>query len=178
VTYVQVGGTPTRLVALQSGSVDAALQSPANLEIIKQLGMNVLIDLFEKRLPYCGSGIGATKSFMTAKPGRVEAFMRGMVKETAYTREGDGQTVKAIKSKYMKISVNDRALVDVYNFHSRQGNSKYPGIPREAVAFIIDEHATRDRSWQDWKPEHFYDSSVIDNLQKIGFLDDIYKQLK
>jgi NitT/TauT family transport system substrate-binding protein len=105
VTYVQVGGTPERLLALESGSVDAALQSAQSLDVIKRLRMNVLVNLFEKQLPYCGAGMGASEAFMKANPQTTEAFVRGMVKGNAYTRQGDPNQVKSIMAKYMKAAL-------------------------------------------------------------------------
>jgi NitT/TauT family transport system substrate-binding protein len=178
VTYLQIGGTPERLAALQSGSVDAALQSAQSLEIIKNLGMNVLINLFERRLPYCGSGIGVSKAFMKANPTTVEAFMRGFAKGNAFSREGNTVEVKSIMSKYMRIDVNDRRLIEAYNFYPRVVNVRHPMIPEEGLAFIIDELAYRDKTWREWKTDQFYDSSVIGRLKNDGFLEEVYKHVK
>jgi NitT/TauT family transport system substrate-binding protein len=178
VTYLQVGGTPERLAALQSGSVDAALQSAQSLEIVKSLGMNVLVNLFEKRLPYCGSGIGVSRAFIQTNPRTVEAFMRGFVKGNAFAREGNPVEVKSIMSKYMRIDANDRRLIEAYNFYPRLVNVKHPAIPHEGLAFIIDELSYRDKTWREWKPEQFYDSSIVDRLKNEGFLDEVYKQIR
>jgi len=178
VTYVQIGGTPERLAALQSGSVDAALQAAQSLEIVKTLGMNVLINLLEQKLPYCGAGIGVTKAFMTANPQTTEAFLRGIVKGNAFAREGNADQVKAIMAKYMRTTVTNKGLVESYNFFPKKVLSKYPGIPTQGLAFIINEFAFRDHSWSALKPELFYDSSIIEKLKNEGFLEEVYKQIR
>lgn len=178
VTYVQVGGTPERLVALESGSVDAALQSAQSLDVIKRLRMNVLVNLFEKQLPYCGAGMGASEAFMKANPQTTEAFVRGMVKGNAYTREGDPDQVKSIMAKYMKTDPKDKKLIEAYDFYAKHAISKSPAIPVQGLAFIIDELSFRDRSWKGWKPEQFYDATIIDKLKKEGFLEQAYKQIR
>ncbi len=178
VTYVQVGGTPARLAALESGAVDSAILSGEGLGVVKNLGMNVLINLFEKRLPYCNSGIGVSRAFMNANPQTVEAFMRGVVRGNAFAREGNADQVKAIMAKYLKTAVNDKKLIDAYNFYPKQVKAKHPTIPQEGLAFIINEMAFRDKSWRDWKPEQFYDSTIVDKLTKEGFLDQVYVQLR
>ncbi len=178
ITYVQIGGTPERLAALQSGSVEAALQSAQNLEIVKSLGMNVLINLLEQKLPYCGAGIGVTKAFMAANPQTTEAFLRGIVKGNAYAREGNADQVKAIMAKYMRTTVTNKGLIEAYNFYPKRVLSRNPGIPIQGLAFIINEFAFRDHSWSGLKPDFFYDSSVIDKLKNEGFLDEVYKQIR
>jgi NitT/TauT family transport system substrate-binding protein len=178
VTYVQVGGTPERLVALESGSVEAALQSAQSLDVIKRLRMNVLVNLFEKQLPYCGAGMGASEAFMKANPQTAEAFVRGMVKGNAYTREGDPDQVKSIMAKYMKTDAKDKKLIEAYDFYAKHAISKSPDIPVQGLAFIIDELSFRDRSWKGWKPEQFYDTTIIDKLKQEGFLEQAYKQIR
>jgi NitT/TauT family transport system substrate-binding protein len=178
VTYLQVGGTPERLAALQTGSVDAALQSGQSLEILKSLGMNVLVNLLEKKIPYCGSGVGVSRAFMKANPRTVEGLVRGFVKGNAFAREGNPTEVKSIMSKYMRTDANDRRLTEAYNFYPRVVNVKYPVIPHDGLKFIIEELSYRDKTWREWRPEQFYDSSIIDRLRKEGYLDDVYKSIR
>jgi NitT/TauT family transport system substrate-binding protein len=178
VTYVQVGNTPARLAARQSGAVEAALQSAQNVGIVKNLGMNILINLFEQRIPYCASALGVSKSFLRTNPQTVEAFVRGLIKGNAFIREGNPDGVKAIMGKYMKLPVTDKRLVDAYNFYATQYNLKYPGLTLQGIAFIIEQMAMRDKSWLEWKPEQFYDTSVIDRLKREGFLEQVYREIR
>lgn len=178
VTYVQVGGTPERLVALESGSVEAALQSAQSLEVIKRLRMNILVNLFERKLPYCGAGMGASSAFMKANPQITEAFVRGMAKGNAYTREGNPDQVKGIMAKYMKTDVKDQKLIEAYEFYAKRAISRSPEIPVQGLAFIIEELSFRDHTWKSWQPEQFYNAAIIDKLKKEGFLEDVYKQIR
>ncbi|MBI4529297.1 MAG: ABC transporter substrate-binding protein [Deltaproteobacteria bacterium] len=178
VTYVQVGGTPERLVALESGSVEAALQSAQSLEVIKRLRMNILVNLFERKLPYCGAGMAASDAFTKANPQTTEAFVRGMVKGNAYTREGNPDDVKGIMAKYMKTDAKDQRLIEAYEFYARRAISRSPDIPVQGLAFIIDELSFRDRTWAGWKPEQFYNSAMIEKLEKQGFLEEVYRQFR
>ena len=178
VTYVQGGGTPARLAMLESGAVDAAILSGEALERVKASGMSVVINLFERKLPYCNSGIGVSKAFMATNPRTVEAFMRGIVKGNAYAREGNPEDVKMIIAKYLKISPRDPKLIYAYNFYPKLVKSKHPSIPRDGIAFIISELAVRDKSWGDWRPEQFYDSTILDQLKDEGFLELVYQNLR
>jgi hypothetical protein len=108
----------------------------------------------------------------------MDAFMRGMLKGNAAARDGNEREIKTIMAKYMRIGVNDKTLVDAYNFHSKEANAKYPGIPREGLAFIIDELAFGDKSWLEWKPEQFYDATVIEKLRREDFLDHVYREIR
>lgn len=178
VTYVQVGSTPERLAALKSGGVEAALQAVVNLKVVKELGMNVLVNLFERQVPYCGSGIGVSRAFMKVSPRTIEAFMRGFVKGNALFREGNANESRAIMARYMKIGVADKRLMDSYDYYAKQINPRHPFVPREGIAFVLNDLAQKERAWLDWKPEQFFNTGVLDKLKEEGFLDAVYKQIR
>lgn len=178
VTYVQIGNTPARLAALQSGSVEAALQSAQNVEIIKKTGMNVLINLFERKLPYCGSAVGIRRTFLKSFPNTVEAFVRGIVKGNAFLREGNPAEAKAIMGNYMKLAPSDNRLIAAYDFYAKQYNSKHPALSREGIDFVVQQLSLQDKSWLEWPPERFYDISIVEKLKQEGFLDAVYRQLR
>lgn len=178
VTYVQIGNTPARLAALQSGSVEAALQSAQNAEIIRKTGMNILINLFERRLPYCASAVGVRRTFLRSSPKTVEAFVRGIVRGNAFLREGDSAAVKAIMGRYMKLDPADKRLAAAYDFYAKRYNSKYPAVSREGINFIVQQMALQDKSWLEWPPDQFYDNGLAEKLKQEGFMDAVYRQLK
>jgi ABC-type nitrate/sulfonate/bicarbonate transport system substrate-binding protein len=178
VTYVQVGNTPARLAALEAGSVEAALQSAQNVSVVKKLGMHILIDLFAQRLPYCSSGVGVSKAYLRSHYQTMEAFMRGLGKGNAFVREGNPDEVKAVMAKYMRSSPQDKRLISAYEFYGKQFNSRELQMNPEGIRFIIEQMALKDKSWLEWKPEQFYDDSIIKKLDKEGYWDAVYKQLR
>jgi ABC-type nitrate/sulfonate/bicarbonate transport system substrate-binding protein len=178
VHYVQVGSTPERFAALQAGGVEGALQVVTNVGDVRAMGMNVLVDLFERKVPYCGSGVGVSEAFLRSHPQTVEAFLRGFVKGNAYLREGNPDEVKQIMSRYMKTGVTEPALVSSYEYHAKLINPRYPVMSREGVAFVMSELGQREPEWLDWKPEQFYDTSITDRLQREGFLEAVYQQVQ
>jgi ABC-type nitrate/sulfonate/bicarbonate transport system substrate-binding protein len=178
VTYVQVGNTPARLAALEAGSVEAALQSAQNVSVVKQLGMHILIDLFAQRLPYCSSGIGVSKAYLQSHFQILETFMRGLGKGNAFVREGNPNEVKAIMAKYMRSSPQDKQIISAYEFYARQFNSRALDMNPEGIRFIVEQIALRDKSWLEWKPEQFYDDTIIKKLNKENYWDAVYKRLR
>jgi NitT/TauT family transport system substrate-binding protein len=176
VTYVQVGSTPARLAALQSGSVEAALQAAQNVSVAKQLGLNILINLFERRLPYCTSGVGVSKAFLQSNYKTVETFMRGLGKGVAFVREAKPGDVKAIMAKYMRLNPDDKRLIAAYDFYAKQFITRELALDPEGVRAIIEMMAFADKSWLEWAPQQFYDDSILQKLKKEGYWQSIYKQ--
>jgi ABC-type nitrate/sulfonate/bicarbonate transport system substrate-binding protein len=178
VSYLQVGSTPERFAALHAGGVDAAIQSISTLREIRALGMTVLINLFERGIPYCGAGIGASDAWMRAHPQTVEAFVRGFVRGNAYLREGDSDQVKAIMAKYMRLEPSDPILTGAYEALAKQILPREPFVSRDGIAFVLNEQARSDPSWLEWQPEQFYDSTVMQKLQREGYFEAVYQQLR
>jgi len=178
VTYVRVGDTPSRFTALASGSVDAALLSVNTVQVARQLGMTVLVNLFEQQFPMCISGIGVSKSFMSLHPRTVEAFLLALGKGNAYFREGDPAMVKTVMAKYMRTEIDNKLLVDAYNFYAKRFNSRELKMNPEGIQFIIKQMAQKDKSWLQWKPEQFYDDSIVNSLNKRRVWDLFYDRIR
>jgi NitT/TauT family transport system substrate-binding protein len=178
VTYIQVGSTPARLAALRSGSVDAAIQAAQNVSIAKQLGMNILINLFEQKIPYCTSGVGVSEAYLKSNFHTIETFMRGLGKGLAFARAGNPTEVKAIMAKYMRLDPEDKRLIAAYDFYVKHFVTRELQLDPEGVHSIIEMMAFADKSWFKWRPEQFYDDSIIKKLQNEGYWQIVYKQIQ
>jgi len=175
VIYVPVGSTPDRLVALQRGITEAAVYG-GPLEIPLEQGMNILVDLFEQRMPYCGGGIAVSESFLKRNPRTVEAFLRAFVKGNAYYFNGNPESVKAILAKITRTNVANKKTDQIYQY-VKNNNAKNPVVTPEGIVATIEILAQQDRSWLNWKPEIFYDNSVINKLEKEGVLDAVHRDV-
>jgi NitT/TauT family transport system substrate-binding protein len=178
VTYVQVGSTPARLAALQSGSVDAALQAAQNVSVAKQLGMNILINLFDRRIPYCTSGVGVSKAYLQSNYKTLETFMRALGKGVAFVREANADDVKAIMAKYMRLKSDDKRLIASYEFYAKQFITRELALDPEGVRAIIDMMSFSDKSWLEWKPQQFYDDAIVKKLKNEGYWQAVYEQIR
>src|SRR5215813_3381919 len=81
VTFLQIGDTPARLIALFAGSIDATLASPPDhLEAVRA-GMRVLLNLTDLKIPYQGVGLVTTQRVLSRKHDVArhfcESFRRG-----------------------------------------------------------------------------------------------------
>lgn len=174
VVYVPIGSTPERLVALQKGAVDAAIYGGPQ-EVLRELGMNVLIDLLEQKIPYCGGGIAVSDTFLKRNPQIIEAFIRGLLKGNAYYFEGSPDSVKTILAKFIRLNIDDKRVNQIYTHFKH--NAKNPVVTGEGVAATLDILGHADQSWHNMKAEHFYDNTVMNRLMAEGFLQGVYKQL-
>jgi len=175
VTYVPIGSTPDRLVAVQTGLAEGAMYG-GPLEVPVELGMNVVVDLFEQKIPYCGGGIGVSASFLKRNPRAVETFMRGFLQGNAYYFNGNSDQLKTILARKLKLTVADKKTEQIYQYV--KNNAKYPLVTQEGIAATIEILAQQDRGWLNSKPEIFYDNGVIKKLDKEGFVEAVYRDTR
>lgn len=113
VTYQQAGGSPSRLAALKSGAIDAALLDSPSYQLAQKAGMNTLINVAEQLKGFPYEVLYAKKSTIEAKHDLFLRFMRGYIKAAKYATdpahkdevihivaEATGQKVKDVKLGY------------------------------------------------------------------------------
>lgn len=177
ITFMQVGSSPERSIALHTGVVEAAIVDEESFANLRRQGMNLLVNLNARRIPYANSCVGVSEGYIRANFQRAEALMLGLAKGNAYVRIGNPQEVMATIAKYTRRKVTDIRVKESYELFSAQ-NPKHPLVPRDGVVSILNMFAATDKAWLAWKPEQFYTTTVIDKLQQQGLLDKIYDELK
>jgi ABC-type nitrate/sulfonate/bicarbonate transport system substrate-binding protein len=178
VTYVQIGSTPERFSALSSGAVAAAVQNGSLKPLVLAQGQNVLIDLQDKTIPYCLGGIATSPDMLKNNPKTVAAMMRAIVKGNAYLRDGPEAETKAIFSKYMKLPTDDKQLVESWTYFAKTVHSQKPVMTLDATKNVIAMLAEAENSWTKEDPARFIDLSLMERLDKEGYLDKVYAEIK
>jgi NitT/TauT family transport system substrate-binding protein len=178
ITYVQIGSTPERFSALSSGAVAAAVQNGSVKPLVLEQGQNILIDLQNRDFASCLGGIGASTEFLRKNPRTVEAMIRAIVKGNAYMREGPESEVKAVFSKYMKLPVDDKQIIETYNYWAKTAHARKPIMTLQAAKNVMAMMAEADPKWAAEDPAKYLDLSLMERLDKEGFLDKVYTEVK
>jgi NitT/TauT family transport system substrate-binding protein len=93
VTMMQVGGSPQRLAALQSGSVQAAAMDFMSGVRLAKLGFPVLVQL-NLNYPYLGPLVSG--KFLRENPAGAEAFIKAFFEGIARFKRNRDEGVKAL----------------------------------------------------------------------------------
>nr|WP_281720270.1 ABC transporter substrate-binding protein [Nitrosomonas nitrosa] len=178
VTFVQIGSTPERFSALTSGSVAAAVQNGSLKALVIKNGLNVLIDLQDPNIPSCLGGIAVSADTAKTKPKTVEAALRAIVKGNAYLNAGPHDETKQIFSKYMKLPADDKRLLDSWEYFAITAHSHKPKMTVAAAKNVLSMMAEIDPSWSKEDPARFLDLSYMEKLDKEGYLDAVWTDIK
>jgi NitT/TauT family transport system substrate-binding protein len=171
VTFLQLGNPGVVLTGIKDGRVDAGLVSPDNLFTVKKLGLHVLLDLRQLSIEYLTTDIVTTRSFMAGQPDTVRSFMKAVVEGIHYFKSNKEKSME-VMAKYMK--VDDVQMIEAgYQWYA-QSYERKPYVSVNGVNAVLEHLAVKNPKAKEAKPEAFFDSKVIGELDRSGFIDSLY----
>ena len=96
VQIIQVGGSQARLVALQSGAIQATVLSPEETLVAQKMGFGVLLDFIEKGIEFPHVNFVAREDYLETQPQTVRIFMRAYLEAVRYYKTHRAEAVKKI----------------------------------------------------------------------------------
>ena len=170
VAILSFGAQPEVFAALQSGAVEiAALTYPLYLQAAK-LGMRELVNFAELGVEDVTGPVITTRSYIAQQRDIVLRFLKGYVRG-AHRYHTDKEFSKKVMGKYGKIN-DDEILEGTWQDYAPT-ILKVPRPSATGVQAAI-ESQFKDKSPLP-KPETFVDNSLIDQLEKTGFIESVYR---
>ena len=171
VAFIQTGGTPEALAALVSGGVDAAvLTAPIDAQAIG-LGFHYVVYGPDLRIPYAATTLNTRRSTMAKRPQVLGRFMRVMA-ESAKILHTDKEFTYKVFGKQLRL--DDRKILDAaYNAEIKILEPRLVIRP-EALQAILDEISPTEPRAKGVKPQELIDARYVDEMEKSGFLDQLW----
>ena len=167
ITMLQTGGTAARMAALMSKKVDATVQSYPEIFQARKLGMNVLADIGDFGL-YTNTSNIVTRAYLQQNRATIKGFIKGQIEGMHYVRTNKEGSIRILR-KHLQIT--DTAAVEgTYEFFAK----RLPRVPRTEVEGVKNILASIDASQRN--PAEFIDMSLIDEIEKEGFVQKLYSQ--
>ncbi len=169
-----LGDQTILLQALDTGTIDVATLDKAFTIILKQKGFSILLDLYHTNIPMIGMSALAQKSSIDKRPEIVENFLKAMLEGLAFSLspENKATVIKTIM-KRLKItdpSAAELAYLDIVNIMDRK---PFPSL--DGLRNVHRLYSSRDPRVANIKPEDVIDNRILNKLDKVGFLDEIYR---
>jgi len=167
VSIVQTGGQPEGMAAMAGGKIYAQRMSfPLHLKAI-QLGMRELVDLpMEENT----GAVMTTRSYLAQKRATALRFMRAFIRGI-HRYKTDKEFAKRVISKYA--SLKDEEILEATWREYAPDLQKSPRPTLKGLQQVIDAGVGGKKI--DLKAERLVDLSLIDELEKNGFIDSVYK---
>jgi len=171
ITMLQVGGSPQRLAALQSGSVQgAALDFMSGLRLSKQ-GYTVLAQV-SLNYPYLGPVVSA--KFLRESPATAEAFIKAFVEGIARFKRNREESIKAL-ARYMKSNETD-ILSKAYDFIAGEFYAENLEPDPKSFQELVEEVSAREAVAKGATLQQVFDLTIARKLDKEGFFKAIFKK--
>jgi NitT/TauT family transport system substrate-binding protein len=171
VSFIQTGGAPETLAALVAQGIDAAvLTSPTDAQALK-LGYHYVIYGPDLSIPYAATTFNTRRSIIAKRPQVLGRFMRAMA-ESAKILHADRELTYKILGKYLRI--DDRKILEAgYNAEIKALEPRL-AIKLDALQANLDEIAPIEPRAKNVKPQDLVDSRYLDEMEKSGFMDQLW----
>jgi ABC-type nitrate/sulfonate/bicarbonate transport system substrate-binding protein len=171
VTFLSVGdgGPAARVAALSSGVIHASMFSPPSDMIAEKAGMRILSRL---EVANVGGGINTTPSLIQKSRPLVLRFLRGYMEGIQYLKSHKDESLK-IFSKYVR-NPNLGIMAYLYEEISTRAEKALRPQP-DAVRALLDLAALDFPQAKRLTDKDNSDLTLIDEIQRSGFIDQLYK---
>jgi NitT/TauT family transport system substrate-binding protein len=171
VTFLSVGdgGPAARVAALSSGVIHASMFTPPSDMIAEKAGMRIL-----SRLDFAnvGGGINTTPQWIQRHRPLVLRFLRGYMEGIHYLKSHKDESLK-IFSKYVR---NPDLSIMAYLYDEISTRAEKDLRPQsDAVRALLDLAALDFPQAKKLTEKDNSDLSLIDEIQRSGFIDQLYK---
>ena len=172
VVMLQIGGDPTRLSALLSGTIDASVFNPPLYKRAVEAGMRVLANIEEMGFPVQASALVSTERFVHTNPDLTRRAIKSIIEAIHLVKTNPELTKRAIR-KYMRFK-DDRDTDEAYQI-IRDVTPRKPYPTVEGMKTVLDELALKVPAAKTAQPREFMDTRFIEELDRSGFIDGLYK---
>jgi NitT/TauT family transport system substrate-binding protein len=173
VAIVQIGSQPARFAALETGKIHGAMVSIPLTAKARKMGLNALADLQMLGLEYQHTGLAVTQSLIKSKPELVRNITKAFVEAIHYFKTHRKESL-AVLQKYLRTD-DAEALEETYEAIAMTLIPRKPYPTLKGIQIMLREMGAKDPKAAATRPEQFVDLTFIEELDKSGFVDRLYK---
>jgi NitT/TauT family transport system substrate-binding protein len=167
---LQTGGDAERFIALQQGKIHAATLSHPVFILAQRAGFVPLWDFF-KEVDYPWSEIVSRRSTIQKDRDLIMRYMRAHIEGIALFKKDPDLAKKVIK-KTLRLDDDALAQESWEVFAKYRLAAPYPNIKGMKTSY---EYVAATRpDVNKYKPEEFVDASFVEELDKSGFIKNLY----
>jgi NitT/TauT family transport system substrate-binding protein len=176
VTILQVGGQTARYAALKAGAVDGTVVIPPLSGAAQRAGYNTIFNMTKLGIPYPQEGVVASRQYIAARRDTLLRFLKGYI-EGVRDLKSDKEFAIATMAKHMRMDPKkDReALEDSFQEVIIEQMLKVPYPNLEAVRMGIELLGKERPAKISIDPKDYVDMSLMQELEKTGFVQNLYK---
>lgn len=163
------GGEGGRLSALKAGVIHGTMLFPPLDLIGRNEGLKVL-SKFD--VPTPGGGINTTAALLKQNRSLVVNFLKGYIEGIHYMIRNKLESINILQRYFQNSDLS--AMGYLYDETARRLEKELRANP-ESIAFHYEMAAQDDPRAKQATEKTFWDSSLVDEIRRSGFIDQLYK---
>jgi NitT/TauT family transport system substrate-binding protein len=171
VQYLQLGGTPEIVAAMQAGAVVGGAMTPPTNMPARKLGFRELGDLGQMGIPYQGDVVAGLQPYLAANPEVARRLMRALLEGVKLALLDDAATLASL-AKYTRLDDVEMLSETLPYLRRVMRRDGYPTM--EGLQSLLDDIAESDARARDVRPEQLVDTTALDEVLREGFLKQLY----
>lgn len=168
ITHLQ--GMPDMITALTQGRIDAGIVSAPTTLRARQAGLKELVDITARNIPMIHAGLATTRDFIKSDRDKVRRYVQAYIEANKIART-DPETTKQVIAKWTKTDNKDD-LEETYNTYVKAWEQA-PLVSMPAMQTVLNFAINPNAKTA--KPDQFIDNSFVVELEKSGFIKELYK---
>jgi NitT/TauT family transport system substrate-binding protein len=169
-----LGDQTILLQALDTGTIDVATLDKVFTNILKQKGFSILLDLYQANIPMIGMSALAQKFSIEKRPEIVENFLKTMLEGLAFSLSPENKAI-VMRTIMKRLKITDPpaaelAYLDIVNIMDRK---PFPSL--DGLRNVHRLYKSHDPRVANVKPEDMIDNRILNKLDKVGFIDELYR---
>jgi ABC-type nitrate/sulfonate/bicarbonate transport system substrate-binding protein len=175
ITVVASGQEPERMAGLASGAIAATVISPEYRSRLEQLGITILADLRTMNIPWETASLLTTRKNMQSKRDAVEHVIKALLEGNAYILNAANRA-RVLELLVARLGLkNSQEAAGPYDDLVKYYVLKKPYPNRAGITNILAELIKVVPKSDSLKYEDVTDASIVEKLDKSGFIDGLYK---
>ncbi|AFY74913.1 ABC-type nitrate/sulfonate/bicarbonate transport system, periplasmic component [Synechococcus sp. PCC 7502] len=176
VEIAAVGGEGERLQAMEAGRISATVLSfPLSLKA-KNKGYHTLLDMTTLDIPYQHTVIATTRSYIKANPQVTVNFMKAIVEAIAtIKKDRKGAIATLVRANKYDPKADAAILEEWYDTTIQKKIAKVPYPTLKGITKMLGDVKVTNPQASKFKAEDTVDISILRNLEKSGFINNLYK---
>ncbi len=176
VSFLSIGGPPDRLVALQTGRIDATLLQPPLTARARKAGFHELISLADLGLDYLGTSLVTSRSVIDKKRELVRRVVTAFAEGIHFYKTNKQGSLRSI-GKLMKID-DAEAIEESYNAYAIKFMARLPYPDPKGIEVILKDIEKTNPKARGADPKSFLETRFLKELEDSGYIDKLYGNKK
>lgn len=175
VQLVNWESSPTMLIAIENGTIDAGVFTEPTVFIAEEKGYNVLADLADMDIHYLQNTLSVGRGYLRKNNETATGFLKGYLEGIAHFKRNKKESLEVLKKKLRTEPQQEKYLEKSYDLLASTYYNKAPYPSIQGVKTVLEFLGKDNAKARAADPNSFVDSSIIKSLDQSGFINKLYE---